>query len=297
MNPSPRTYDNADVELLMATDSELQRFAEMPQDLAGREFLAPGFLSTLFAAERRATHEAEELKAIESSLFPRALPATESLDYAGLSLGARHVGGDFYDFFSRGEGRTGIVIGDVAGKGIPAALLRANLQATLRTVLSLQDDLEQALTLANKLFYQSTPQGSYATLLYVEYDQQAGRLRYVNCGHPAAILLRRDGSVLRLETTSTVVGLFENWRCSIAEVEFKIGDTLLLFTDGIIEACSESGDEFGEQRLTELLETSPAWSISGLLQAIVGAVGEFSGGRRHDDMTLVGLRCGNFAAC
>src|SRR5438067_4879819 len=124
MNSPQVIFENASPQLIMAAQPEL-RFTEAHRDLAGTEFLAPGFLSNLFAAERRATYEAEELKAIESSLFPRTLPPLGTVAYAGVSVGARHVGGDFYDFFARGDGRLGIVIGDISGKGIPAALLKA----------------------------------------------------------------------------------------------------------------------------------------------------------------------------
>ena len=294
MNSPQTIYDNADVQLIMAARSELPSFSKARAELAGQEFFAPGFLSTLFAAERQAAHEAEELRAIESSMFPRALPQVDTLAYAGVSMGARHVGGDFYDFFPRGERRIGMVIGDISGKGIPAALLRANLQATVRTVFSLENDMERALCLVNQLFYQSTPEGSYATLLYLEYDEDTRILRYVNCGHPAPILLSRDGSVARLEATCTVLGLFEDWDCSTAEMHLDAADTLLLYTDGIVEAFNLAGDEFGEDRLIDLLRRSSPATVSGLLQRILAAVERFTAGRRHDDMTLVGLHCGNF---
>src|SRR5207253_9653770 len=109
MNSPQVIFENADPQLIMVAQPEL-RFTEAQRDLAGTEFLAPGFLSSLLAAERRAAYEAEELRAIENSLFPRTLPQLNTLAYAGVSRGAHHVGGDFYDFFARGDGRIAVAI-------------------------------------------------------------------------------------------------------------------------------------------------------------------------------------------
>ena len=142
-----------------------------------------------------------------------ALSSATSADahagYAGACVQTRRVGGDYYDFLDLGRDRLGLVIGDIAGKGMPAALLMANLQANLRSQCATAvDQPERFLQTVNRLFYESTADNAYATFFYSEFDDRAGRLRYANCGHLPALVLRRAGDVERLEPTATVLGLF-----------------------------------------------------------------------------------------
>jgi serine phosphatase RsbU (regulator of sigma subunit) len=241
--------------------------------------------------ERRAEHEMLIAKKVQAKLFPQRMPPLETLTYAGACLPAREVGGDYYDFLDLGHGRLGLAVGDIAGKGIAAALLMANLQANLRSQYAVAlDDLERLLKSANRLFCENTPEASYATLFFAEYQDESRRLRYVNCGHLSPLLLRSDNSLERLESTCTVLGLFKNWDCSMAEVSLVPGDTLILYTDGVTEAMSDQGEEFGEQRFIETLRARRDLPASALLQAIVGTVQEFSGREQEDDITLVVAR-------
>ena len=162
--------------------------------------------------------ELEIAKEVQARLFPRKRPAVETLDYAGVCIQARQVGGDYYDFLDLGPKRLGLVIGDVVGKGIAAALLMANLQANLRSQCAIAlDRPRDVLRAVNRLFCENTPDGGFATLFFAEYEQATGRLRYVNCGHLCAVLLRGDDTVERLEATGTVLGLFEDWDCEMGE--------------------------------------------------------------------------------
>jgi predicted enzyme related to lactoylglutathione lyase len=143
-------------------------------------------------SERRIAQELQIAKQVQARLFPQTLPRIQTLDYAGLCVQARQVGGDYYDFLDLGRGRLGFVIGDVSGKGIAAALLMANLQANLRSQSAeALDQPEGLLQSVNQLFYQNTTDNAYATLIFAEYDGAAQRLRYANCGHLSALLLRR----------------------------------------------------------------------------------------------------------
>ena len=145
-------------------------------------------------AERRLAQELEIAKRVQARLFPQHLPALQTLEYAGGCLQARQVGGDYYDFLALGRERLSLVIGDIAGKGIAAALLMANLQANLRSQFPLLiDDPVRLLCSVNRLFCDNTPDSSYATFLYAEYNDDSHRLRYANCGHLCALLLRSDG--------------------------------------------------------------------------------------------------------
>ncbi len=146
-------------------------------------------------AERRVAHELEIAKQVQARLFPQTLPALRTLDYAGVCIQARQVGGDYYDFLNLGQERLGLVLGDISGKGIAGALLMANLQANLRSQCALAvDDLQRLLRGVNALFYENTADSAYASLFFAEYDDQAERLRYVSCGHLPALLLRGDDS-------------------------------------------------------------------------------------------------------
>ena len=134
--------------------------------------------------ERRATHELQIAKQVQAQLFPQMFPPLKTLDYAGICIQARQVGGDYYDFLNLGQERLGLVLGDISGKGIAGALLMANLQANLRSqCIFAVDDQQQLLCSVNQLFYDNTADSSYATLFFAEYDDQAQRLRYTNCGH------------------------------------------------------------------------------------------------------------------
>ena len=243
-------------------------------------------------AERRAIQELEIAKQVQSRLFPQTLPELSSLDYAGICIQARQVGGDYYDFLDFGEQRLGLVIGDIAGKGIAAALLMANLQANLRSQCAIAlDQPQRLLRSVNQLFYENTTESAYATLFFAEYDDGARRLRYANCGHLCALLLRSDDEVERLESTSTVLGLFKEWDCSISERSLLAGDTLALYTDGITEAFNESEEEYGEHRLIEALRRRRELSSKDLLGAVVEDVRRFSPHEQHDDITLIVAKC------
>jgi serine phosphatase RsbU (regulator of sigma subunit)/biotin operon repressor len=243
-------------------------------------------------SERRVAQELEIAKEVQARLFPQALPPLRTLDYAGMCLQARHVGGDYYDFLDLGRERLGLVIGDISGKGIAAALLMANLQANLRSQCAIAlEQPQQLLRSVNQRFYENTTDSAYATLFFSEYDDQAQRLRYANCGHLSALLLRSDGSVERLHSTCTVVGLFEEWDCSITETRLFFGDTLLLHTDGITESFNDAEEEFGEQRLLESLRRHRELSSATLLHAIVDEVKQFSPHEQDDDITLIVAKC------
>lgn len=243
-------------------------------------------------AERRAAQELEIAKQVQERLFPQNFPALQSLEFAGVCLPARHVGGDYYDFLQLGAGRVGLVIGDVAGKGIAAALLMANLQANLRSQCAMAIDQPQRLLCAvNQLFGENTANAAFATLFFADYDDATRRLRYINCGHLPPLLLHADHSMERLGATATVLGAFQEWECSLAECQIAPGDTLILYTDGITESFNPDGEEFGESRLEETLRQHCHLSSQSLLDAIVDQVRHFSPHEQHDDITLITAKC------
>jgi serine phosphatase RsbU (regulator of sigma subunit) len=242
-------------------------------------------------ADRRVAQEIEFARQVQIRLLPQKMPLLKTLEYTGGCIQARQVGGDYYDFLGLGSGRMGIVLADIAGKGISGALLMANLQANLRSQYAMAlEDLSQLLKSVNQLFYESTDESRYATLFFADYQDSARRLRYANCGHNPPILLRADGRIERLAATSTVLGLFEEWECFICELQILPGDTLVIYTDGIIEAANEQGEEFGENRLLDLIRANHAAPVHSILTAVLAAVQDFSRSEQADDLTLVAAR-------
>jgi serine phosphatase RsbU (regulator of sigma subunit)/catechol 2,3-dioxygenase-like lactoylglutathione lyase family enzyme len=242
-------------------------------------------------AERRAAHELAIARQVQAHLFPQSRPAVGSLEYAGACLPARAVGGDYYDFLSLGSGRLGLVIGDVMGKGMAAALLMANLQANLRSQVAYAlDEPGRLLQSVNHLFCENSPDGAFASLFFAEYHDPTGGLRYVNCGHLCALLLRRDGTLDRLEPTSTVLGIFREWECSVGECRLGPDDLLTLYTDGVTEAFDDDGQEFGEERLVDALRRHRNCAPDAILASLVDEVRAFSPHEQHDDLTLIVAR-------
>ena len=243
-------------------------------------------------SERRAAQELEIAKQVQARLFPQSLPRIATLEYAGMCVQARQVGGDYHDFLDLGGGRFGLVIADISGKGMAAALMMANLQANLRSQCAIaRDEPERLLRSVNRLFYENTHESAYATLFFAEYDDATGRLRYANCGHLAVLLLRRDGGVERLDSTATVLGLFSQWDCGIAESTIFPGDTVVLYTDGVTESWNEAGEDFGEERLIEAARRNRDLPPRAMIGSIVEAVRQFSPQEQHDDITLIVARC------
>lgn len=258
----------------------------------GLECLTPG--ADIWAVDLGQLKDREQLaraRVVQSKLLPQVKPRLETLDYAGNCTQARTIGGDYYDFLDMGPGDIGLVLADVAGKGIAAALLMANLQGILQTqYTSGSEDLPYLLASVNRLFYKHTSRDRYATLFLGRYSDATRTLRYVNCGHNPPILVRNEGTVEKLAATATVLGLFLDWECSVAEVELRAGDVLGIYTDGITDTTGHSGEEFGEARLVETLRKNQHLEAACILQNVEKAAEQFRFGEQEDDLTLVVAR-------
>jgi serine phosphatase RsbU (regulator of sigma subunit) len=274
-------------------DADGNSFALVGFDAVSREIEAQRQATAeRLESERRAAQELEIAKQVQARLFPQTLPPLRTLDYAGTCIQARPVGGDYYDFIDLGRYRLGLVVGDIAGKGIAAALLMASLHASLRTQRTIAlGQPQRLLRSVNQFFYENTTDSAYATLFFAEYVDEVRRFRYANCGHLSALLLRNGNTFERLDSTCTVLGLFKEWDCSIGERWLFPGDTLALYTDGITESLNEAGEEFGEQRLIAALRRHRKLPAQALLQSIVDEVQQFSSHEQHDDITLIVAKC------
>ena len=243
--------------------------------------------SARIKADRRVKSELEIAHNVQQKLFPHQTRQFAGIDYAGRCEPAREVSGDYYDFLEAGEGGLALVLGDVSGKSIGAALLMANLQACFRSQPA--DALQHPAAMlrsVNKLFCESTPPEQFATLFFAHYDDRERTLRYANCGHLPPILMHTEGAVERLSPTATVLGVFSNWTSEEKTVHLKPGDTLVIFSDGVTEAGIESEAEFGEDGLLSVMRANAGADAETLVNKIVDAVA----GEKQDDVTVVVVR-------
>ena len=241
--------------------------------------------------ERRAAQELEIARQVQARLFPQTVPAVPNLDYAGSCVQARVVGGDYYDFLESGAGVMALIVGDIAGKGIAAALLMANLQAALRSQFAAQAEHPECLLHSvNRLLFENTAPNAYATLFFAEFDSGSGRIVYANCGHVPGLIVRAGGEVESLDPNNTVVGLFETWPCAVSSAQLDCGDVLALCTDGVTESTNDRDEEFGQERLVASLRRHASLPAQEVVSAVIRDVLDFSGGRQFDDLTLIVAR-------
>jgi serine phosphatase RsbU (regulator of sigma subunit) len=235
--------------------------------------------------------EMRSARRVQSRMLRCAVPRPGSLECAGLCLPERGVGGDFYDLIEMAPGRVALVLGDVSGKGVPAALMMATLRACLRSHYALASgDLARRLESVNRFFLECTASEHYASLFVGEYDERSERLRYANCGHVPPVVLRRGLRAERLRPTATVLGMFDGWTCGTRETALGEDDLLLLVSDGVTEAASPGGDAFGEERLLAALGAYRDLRAGALVRAISDEVRAFCGGGCADDLTIVAAR-------
>jgi sigma-B regulation protein RsbU (phosphoserine phosphatase) len=243
------------------------------------------------AQRERLNRELEIAREVQQRLFPQSGPEIAGLDYAGKCRPASSVGGDYYDFVLMCDGRLGIAIGDISGKGVPAALLMASLQASLRGLaIANPPALSSLMVNLNRLIYDASPSNRYATFFYGVYDPRSRDFMYVNGGHNPPMIFRGD-QVLRLEEGGPVVGLFGPAQYAQASIKLQSGDTMVLFTDGVSETMNAAEDEFDEERLMAAVRSGASLKPAALIDHIISACDEFAAGApQHDDMTLVVVR-------
>ena len=281
---SEEPYTRGDVRLLGAVAAQTGLALENSRLTAA--------IATEVANREKAKRELEIAREVQERLFPQEYPPIPGVEYAGACRPALGVGGDYYDFIARSPTQLGIAIGDVSGKGIPAALLMATLRAYLRgQTVGGEANLTGLMANLNRLVYESSAPNRYATFFYAEYDAVTSRLVYVNAGHNPPLVRCASGEVARLDVGGPVIGMFPECSYNQGCITLHAGDVLVAFTDGVSEAMNAQFDEWGEERLVQSLNDSATTEPRQLIvQLMAGADAFAAGAAQHDDMTVVVLR-------
>jgi sigma-B regulation protein RsbU (phosphoserine phosphatase) len=285
---SEQPYSPSDLRLLQSVGVQTGlalEVSELAQSLASE------------AAQRaRIDREIEIAREVQQRLFPQRIPVVPGVSLAGLCRPAQAVGGDYYDLIELEQGRLGIAVGDVSGKGISAALLMASLRACLRTMTLLEIvHLSTLMERMNQLVYESSAVNRYATFFFAVYDPAARQLQYVNAGHNAPVLLRAsaNGAIrrTRLDAGGPVIGLLAGVKYEEQRIDLEAGDLLVAYTDGISEAMTLSDEEWGEERMLLAAESARRGSAEEIVRTVFKGADAFTAGApQHDDMTLLVLK-------
>ncbi|HQR35631.1 MAG TPA: SpoIIE family protein phosphatase [Blastocatellia bacterium] len=242
--------------------------------------------------EQRQAEQVRELAAaleIQQSLLPHTILPLRGCELATAWHPVRAVSGDFFNVLHFDDSTSAICIGDVSGKGMPAALVMSNAQALTKAFAEAHCPPSELCALVNRALCGQLSPGKFVTFFYAHFDSNQRALSYSNAGHNPPLLLRKDGECFPLEQGGPVLGIFKDQMFDQAEIALASGDRLLLYTDGITEAENENGEEFGEERLLSLLRSHRQLSAQALQQTVMAAVTEFCGGNFQDDATLLVL--------
>ena len=248
----------------------------------------------LYHEEQALKHLQEEMRLayeIQVNLLPKSNPIFPGYKVAGLSIPSKDVGGDYFDFISRSDTKLTFCLGDISGKGIPAALLMANLQATLRGQTMLGKDSKDCVSFANEILYHNTPANKFATLFYGIIDSSKNELSYCNGGHNNPFFFSHENKLTPLEKGGLIVGMIPSVPYEEETIPFNSGDLLVVYSDGITESMNADEEEFGEQRFIDLILQNRDEPPESLIEIIIKKVQEFSGCQTQaDDVTLVVIK-------
>ena len=248
-------------------------------------------LAEVESKEKIMTLELAQASEIQQSLLPASAPFVEGYAVAGFNLPCRTVGGDYYDFASYRDGRLALVIGDVSGKGLPAAIMMSSLQARVQMLCETQTDPAAAMTVLNRTLAERCVAGKFITFFYALLDLNSGILRYSNAGHNYPLLIRHDGSVEELPGSDMVLGILPDVQYQLREITIQSGDLLALYSDGVTEARNKKEQEFGESGLTVFLKNNRVRDPGELINALCGEVRTWCDNSAFsDDFTIMLIR-------
>lgn len=235
--------------------------------------------------------ELQQAAEIQNQFLPKTAPRVPGFQLAGFNIPCHSVGGDYYDFIPLPGGKVIVALGDVAGKGMPAALLMVNLQARMQVLTEHPSSPIEMVSVLNRAMFKVCPGNRFVTFFLAEIDPDTGALSFSNAGHNPPILVRGDGSCETLEGGGPVLGVLDRMPYTGAVCQLQDGDTVTIFSDGVTEAANEAGDEYGEQRLEELLVSNRHLSAEELVRLIHADVRAFAGeAAQNDDVTIVVMK-------
>lgn len=246
-------------------------------------------LNEVEQVERVMAKDLEQAAEIQRRLLPTAAPTVSGLDAAGYNAPCRTVGGDYYDFFAYPDGRLAILVADVAGKGMPAAMLMSSLQARVQVLAEESIDLASLVTRLNFVISKNCPANRFITFFMCVLDPVSGDMTYCNAGHNPPLLVRKDGSVENLEGGGIILGIMPRATYQDRRINIDTGDVVVLFSDGVTEAVRPDADvEFGEERLAAIVHEHRNEPVRDIIDAVNDAINEWTGGApAADDVTLV----------
>jgi phosphoserine phosphatase RsbU/P len=242
-------------------------------------------------AERIMKRDLAQAAEIQQAILPEHAPQVAGLDLAGVNLPCRTVGGDYYGFVSYPQGRVGLALGDVSGKGMPAALMVMAFEARLRVLAEDEDSAEALVTRLNRVTCDNCPSNRFITFFYGILDPATGKLAYANAGHNPPFVVRASGQVEALPGGGPVLGILPLAYYNQEQAQLEPGDLLVIYSDGVTEATNTAEEEFGEDRLTEVLRNRRDEPASAIVSAVMESVNQFAlGAPQADDITLVVAR-------
>jgi serine phosphatase RsbU (regulator of sigma subunit) len=249
-------------------------------------------LAEVEEAERAFAKDLQQAAEIQRGLLPARAPAVRGLDLAGYNVPCRTVGGDYYDFLTYADGRIGILVGDVAGKGMPAALMMSSLQARVQVLAEEPGDLGNLVSRLNRSVTTNCPDNRFVTFVICLLNPSTGELAYCNAGHNPPLIIRSCGEVDRLERGGLILGILPGATYQQSHCRLERGDILVLYSDGVTEAMAPDRDEeFGEERLAELVKQNLGKPAAELVEEVTRAVSDWIGDANPaDDLTLVFAR-------
>jgi sigma-B regulation protein RsbU (phosphoserine phosphatase) len=259
-------------QLLDKLQAQVERVQELRQVQRGRQ------------------DELQEAREIQSNLLPKKMPQVSDYEVAGMTQPVRFVGGDYYNVVRISDRQTVLCIADVAGKGMPAALLMSSLQAALKPLMWQKLAPRELCRRLNRILCDLTPVNKFISFFYAVLDDKANCLTYCNAGHNPPLLVHGNGTATELNAAGAVLGQFPDWVYEQSDIQLSRGDQLLMFTDGLVEACDGDNKPFGEASLVEVARGSTGANATEVMNALMQAASQHCGGRFQDDASLVILR-------
>jgi phosphoserine phosphatase RsbU/P len=271
--------ESDELEAYAAADAErLQAFA-----VAAAIAIEKAVLHREVVGKHLIEQQLKTARDVQASLLPAAAPVVPGYDIAGLNLPAWDIGGDYFDYLPLAGGVIGLVIADVSGKGVPAALLMATFRAALRAEARKGQSIADTITQVHRTLAESMDTSRYVTAVYGELDPATGTLAFVNCGHNPPVLRRANGDKALLPTSRRAIGMLGNQVLDASRVSLGRGDALVLYTDGVVEIADAGAREFGVDRLGRVLAANASRPAHGIIDALVDATRAHAGRDHYDD--------------